>query len=319
MGRQHLREMSVESPLSSICILLPIYVFRKPMSLLSSAFKSSSTFALVVFTTITCLLPLLPPSHHLGVSAIKLDGSPDSFIQYPPWVPCANGSLSFEFKTKAPNVLLLYFNNGKFAYYELKLYAGRAVLRVQGDDEVRPSQVKAGHSLNDGQWHLVLIENDGASTYLSVDNGRKKDTSRSRKRGGGRGRGRHHKGIASSTGRSYRASGSVTSPSNDTFLVIGGLSQEWKQRGRDLALASVRNEHPFPMSVRNLTYRNCGGQLFSPAIVDSKGTLHRNDDLCKSSNPCLNGGVCLTTDQGLLCNCANTDFMGEHCQFSKCL
>lgn len=40
-------------------------------------------------------------------------------------------------------------------------------------------------------------------------------------------------------------------------------------------------------------------------------------DICETEDPCQNGGVCITTDDGPVCDCSNIEFEGTFCEKGK--
>lgn len=108
------------------------------------------------------------------------------------------------------------------------------------------------------------------------------------------------------------------SPSNDTFLYVGGLPVEYgSTKLRSLALSSVIFEPKFRGSFRNFFYNTCDGEFASPMPLESSGILTKNVDVCEKGNPCLNRGRCLATDNGVFCDCAYTEFKGDRCDLSE--
>ena len=56
----------------------------------------------------------------------------ESYVQYPPWQPCLNGSISFEFKSNDPDGLLLYTDDGGgYDFFELRLENRKLLLRFK--------------------------------------------------------------------------------------------------------------------------------------------------------------------------------------------
>ncbi|CAL1526179.1 unnamed protein product [Lymnaea stagnalis] len=242
------------------------------------------SLVLKVFALLLCCLP--------WSLTLNLDGSPGSYVKYPPWEPCLNGSFSFEFKTREQHSLLLYLNKGEFLFIEMKMYKGGVRLRVNiGEGTLI---IRAGQSLDDNEWHFVEVRQDGDLTFLKVD-------------------GVEHSKKSQGLLQYY---GSASS--NDTFLVIGGLPVEYESKKfKSLALPSVIFEPRFRGSIRNLFYRSCGGEPVRPQPLESYGILTKDIDLCEQGNPCLNGGRCLTTDNGILCDCLNTEYKGDRCDLQK--
>ncbi|ESP00130.1 hypothetical protein LOTGIDRAFT_141314 [Lottia gigantea] len=219
----------------------------------------------------------------------NLDGSPGSYAKFDHWEPCINGSLSFEFKTDRPNALLFYIDDGHSSFFELKLVAGIARLRLNlGDGTVILS---AGQSLNDQQWHKVEIRRDGEQTTLTVDK------------------------IEHT--RTLHGNKFDTNNITDLYFFIGGLPNDYDQKLTSLALPSVVFEPKFRGSIRNLFYSSCAGPVERPTMINHDGILSSDEDLCERGNPCLNGGMCLTTDDGLMCDCTRLEFEGDRCEIGE--
>lgn len=85
-----------------------------------------------------------------------LDGSPTSFAQFPRWHAGLNGTLSLKFRTREPNGLLLYTDDGgTYDFFEVKLVEGNARLRFNlgGGTAI----LAAGKNLHDSQWHQMQV------------------------------------------------------------------------------------------------------------------------------------------------------------------
>jgi leucine-rich repeat transmembrane neuronal protein 1/2 len=225
-------------------------------------------------------------------SAFNLDGRPGSYAKFPAWEPCQNGSFSFEFKTDSQNALLVYMDSGKFRFFELKMVGGNLRLRVNLAEGT--VIVRGGEKLDDGQWHQVEVSQDHERTVLSVD------------------------GVPQSrTAPGKVADFSDGQPGQEIFMYFGGLPKEFDNDLLQLALPSVVFETRFKGSIRNLFYRNCGGERHRPDMLDSFGLRSSEVDWCERGNPCLNSGVCLSTDDGLMCDCQRTEYMGERCDIGE--
>ncbi|XP_050406301.1 neurexin-3 isoform X2 [Patella vulgata] len=219
----------------------------------------------------------------------NLDGSPGSYAKFDHWEPCINGSLSFEFKTDRPNALLFYIDDGHSSFFELKLVGGIARLRLNlGGGTVILS---AGQSLNDQQWHKVEIRRNGEQTTLTVDK------------------------IEHT--RTLHGNEFDLNSTDDRYFFIGGLPDDYDQKLTTLALPSVIFEPKFRGSIRNLFYSSCAGPVERPTMINHDGILSSDEDLCERGNPCLNGGMCLTTDDGLMCDCTRIEFDGDRCETEK--
>lgn len=222
----------------------------------------------------------------------NLDGSPGAYAKFPAWELCHNGSVSLEFKTDEPDALLFYVDDGRYDFFELKLVDGVAKLRYNlGEGTV---VISAGHSLNDVQWHKVHVMYGYGNVTFLLD-----------------------KIEQVRLIRTQNSSDPETTQSSNKFFFVGGLPKHYNDKLFTLALPSVVFEPPLQGSVRNLMWSNCGKDTVRPEMLDFEGILSNDEDLCVRGNPCLNGGVCLTTSAGLLCDCTKTAFKGDRCDIGK--
>ena len=120
---------------------------------------------------------------------------------------------------------------------------------------------------------------------------------------------------------SSNTSSSLEQPSpaeSESFAFIGGFPREYdSKKSGTLAVPLVEFEPRFRGSVRNLFYRNCSGVTLRPEMLSSSGILSQDVDRCVKDNPCLNGGRCLTTDDGRICECKDTEYQGDRCEIRK--
>ncbi|XP_035221363.1 neurexin-3-like [Stegodyphus dumicola] len=131
------------------CKILPFCFVWKPQSLLLQLF-------------------LVHQLSNIFSDAFILDGSPTSFAQFPRWHAGLNGTLSLRFRTREPNGLLLYTDDGStFDFFEVKLVEGNARLRFNlgGGAAI----ISAGKNLHDSQWHTLKITRNAEETILTVD------------------------------------------------------------------------------------------------------------------------------------------------------
>lgn len=45
-----------------------------------------------------------------------------------------------------------------------------------------------------------------------------------------------------------------------------------------------------------------------------KGVRVSQLDMCGQQDPCQNGGICINTDTGPVCECRNVDYEGTFCE-----
>ncbi|XP_021341144.1 neurexin-1a-like isoform X3 [Mizuhopecten yessoensis] len=220
------------------------------------------------------------------VSSFDLNSPTDSFAKYQKWNPCQNGSIHLEFKTKDMSVLILYMDDGGHSdYFELKLLTGSLHLRFTLGSA--PMRINVGQRLNDNRWHKISIKRNRKNITLVVD--------------------------SQSYTRTYHSTDqdfgyyATNSP-----VFVGGISNEYEDKTSSLTLPAIYLEPRFTGSIRNILYSNCGGPPMRPELLDYRGIVSENDQ-CVVSDPCQHGGICVTHDEGVACNCSYTDFEGEFC------
>lgn len=229
-------------------------------------------------------------------TAFTFEGSSTSYGKFSSWVPCHNGTISFEFKTLGPDALLLYTDSGNKKisddYFELKLINGimHLVFKINRERNMISS---AKDGLNDNNWHMVDLIRDGRLTTLRVD------------------------GVARTVEDKHYETDHVTfGDSPDSFVYIGGLPVEFNNRLEKLAHSQAIFEQHLRGSVRNLFFSNCGKAMVGPQLLQSEGIIF-DTDKCMENNPCQNSGICIMRDEGVQCDCSWTDFTGEFCQTGK--
>ena len=100
-----------------------------------------------------------------------MEGSKTSYAQFKKWEGGTDSGLSFDFRTRSSDGLLLYTDDPSTCdSLEIKLVGGRVRLRVNtgaGPGVIESSQQLA--SLSDDAWHSVSVLKRGANTTLVVD------------------------------------------------------------------------------------------------------------------------------------------------------
>lgn len=159
------------------------------------------------------------------VGGLVLDGT---YGQFRKWDAGVNGTLEMEFKTRTPNGLLMYTDDGgTYDFFELKMVEG--TMRLRYNLGAGAQILMAGHDLYDGRWHRVAVERRGRVTALSVDNA----TS-----------------AAASSGKELQF-GRLAS---NSAVYVGGMPGWYNGRLTRLALPSVIFEPRFNGAVRNIFY-----------------------------------------------------------------
>lgn len=158
--------------------------------------------------------------------ALVLDGT--TYGQFRKWNAGVNGTLEMEFKTRSPNGLLMYTDDGgTYDFFELKMVEG--TMRLRYNLGAGAQILMAGHDLYDGRWHHAAVERRGRITALTVDNA----TS-----------------ATSSAGKELQF-GRLAS---NSAVYVGGMPGWYNGRLTRLALPSVIFEPRFNGAVRNIVY-----------------------------------------------------------------
>ncbi|XP_064621737.1 neurexin 1-like isoform X2 [Lineus longissimus] len=225
----------------------------------------------------------------LCVNGFELEGSQNSFAKFQKWNPCRNSTISLEFKTDEPNGLILYFDDGgHYDFFEIKLVGGVVRFRLNlGHGAII---LAAGQNLNNNNWHKIEITLNGGKMTLQVDS-------------------LTHSKPTTGFDQNF---GNIT---NNSDVFIGGLPEAYDNKLGQLALPSVVFEPHLRGSIRNLLYSNCSEAQIRPEMTGFKGLRFNTEvDACRESNPCLNSGICISTDNGALCDCSQTEYVGENCE-----
>ncbi|XP_023227763.1 neurexin-3-like [Centruroides sculpturatus] len=237
-----------------------------------------------------CLIYLLL-LHFCTTESFVLEGSPTSYAQFQKWCANLNSSLSLEFQTEEPNGLLLYTDDGGiYDFYELKLVEG--ALRLRFNLGGGASILTVGRNLHDSQWHKVEIVRSIEETVLHVDNEAERLLSKN----------------------SELTFGNQTT---NSYVYVGGLPSWYNSKLNLLALPSVFFEPRFKGAIRNVVYCSDDGTTKRQEMTEYKGVRSSQFDICEHNDPCQNGGICISTDSGAICNCKALDYEGEHCEKEK--
>ena len=176
--------------------------------------------------TVLVLLVLLTLSNIL---ALTLEGSSSSYAQFSKWYIDVNSSLELEFRTREPDGVLVYMDDGGYYdFMEIKLVGGQVRLRYNLGEGAETINLSRG--LNNGHWHRVGLAMLGPRITLAVDNLRKTQNM--------------------DTGKDLQL-GNFTI---NSFVYLGGLPPWYSSKLSSLALPSVVFEPRFRGEVRNVIY-----------------------------------------------------------------
>uniref|UniRef100_A0A1I7YX56 Neurexin-1a n=1 Tax=Steinernema glaseri TaxID=37863 RepID=A0A1I7YX56_9BILA len=244
------------------------------------------------------LLLLLGPR---PLQAVILSGSPDSYARFPKWAHTFENELSFDFRTRQSNALLLYTDDGGVNgnFYALTISDGRIQLDFRlGDDSNDLTPIRSVITIrvddvvvNDNRWHRFVLFQAWENVKLQLD-----DTV-----------------VFKILSQQSFIFGNLRTNS-DVF--VGGVPKDIHLLN-SMSSPLRRHTKRFAGSVKNLIYRLYPQGVSSPQLIDSSGTRHTDDDYCSLEPVCQHGGRCYSTNDGPKCDCTLTNFQGRNCETPK--
>ncbi|XP_071742721.1 neurexin 1 isoform X4 [Lepeophtheirus salmonis] len=232
----------------------------------------------------------------LESDSFVLEGSSTSYAQFRKWYPTGkNSSIKFEYKSKSSNGILLYMDDGGYHdFIEIKLVNDSVRTRYNFGTGSRVLSVPYSKFKKEpSEWiSIEFAKIDDGTTALCVD------------------------GVYAERGLfSPEISSSFGNYSQNSHVYVGGLPSWYLTKLSNLALPSVVYEPRFQGAVRNLVYGDDpSGVPKKQEVMAYKGVRASTVDTCHHHNPCHNGGLCISTDGGPVCECKYIDFDGVFCE-----
>ncbi|XP_076128152.1 neurexin 3b isoform X28 [Alosa pseudoharengus] len=209
-------------------------------------------------------------------SALEFPGSEGQWARYLRWDASTRSDLSFQFKTRASEGLVLYFDDGGYCdFLLLNVADGRLQLRFSVD--CAETTITADKLVNDSRWHFATLSRHNLRTLLALDGESKADEVRPE---------RQFMKIVSD-------------------LYVGGVPQDIRPAA--LTVPAVKEMTPFKGIITDLSY---GNQV--PMRLGSAKVRLEMEGLC-TENPCENGGSCTMADGEPYCDCSRTGYAGRYC------
>ncbi|CAH1790211.1 unnamed protein product, partial [Owenia fusiformis] len=215
---------------------------------------------------------------------IELRGTqnPMSYARFPKWNACVNASISFDFKTTRSAVLLMYTDDGgRNDFFQVNLTpegAVRVLLNIVDGFEGH-IHLQLGSFLNDGQWHTVKIQRNRMETELQVDGQTTQKTA---------------------FGSDFYFGDIKT----NADVYFGGIPPIDLYK---LAVPTIRyTAQAFKGSMRNIIYQNCTFIPIRAHYIDYVNASPEPAEACEDDrrNPCSDGCICISTDDGPACRCS---------------
>lgn len=213
-------------------------------------------------------------------SGMEFPGLEGQWARYLRWDASTRSDLSFQFKTRASEGLVLYFDDGGYCdFLLLSVAEGRLQLRFSVD--CAETTVTSDKLVNDSRWHFATLSRHNLRTLLALDGETKADEVRPE---------RQFMKIVSD-------------------LYVGGVPQDIRPAA--LTVPSVKEMTPFKGIITDLSY---GNQV--PTRMGSAKVRLEMEGLC-TENPCDNGGSCTMADGEPYCDCSRTGYVGRYCNERK--
>uniref|UniRef100_A0A914HGE6 Neurexin-1 n=1 Tax=Globodera rostochiensis TaxID=31243 RepID=A0A914HGE6_GLORO len=252
--------------------------------------------------------------------SLILSGSPDSFARYPKWAQTFENELSFEFKTRMSNALLLYTDDSavQHNFFTISLLDGHLQVEFRlGEKQLElPERRPVIHitflnapRVDDGQWHRFSFFQAWENVRVQLD---------------------EEKAFRVLGQRTF-ALGNIRTNS-DVF--VGGIPKEIEKLSSPLR----RHSKHFAGALRNLVYGLFPQGVSNAQLMDSIGTRKTDEDYCQpmtsssasraklahtaggagdGTGYCHNEGRCYSANNGARCDCSDSEYEGRRCEIKK--
>ncbi|XP_019844704.2 neurexin-1 isoform X3 [Bactrocera dorsalis] len=217
----------------------------------------------------------------------------ESHLVLPPWETGKQSSISFKFRTKEPNGLIILATGSKqprsknAVLFAIELLNGHIYIHLDlgsGAAKVRASRRR----VDDGDWHDLILRRNGRDAKVSVD------------------------GVWNE----FRTPGDGTILELDGHMYVGGTGPAYNNIAWPPAIWTATLRQGFVGCLRDLVLSGKAIDIAAFArLQDSasvKPSCHVQANVC-SGNPCLNGGTCIEGWNRPICDCTATLYAGPTC------
>ncbi|XP_017847809.1 neurexin-1 isoform X2 [Drosophila busckii] len=217
----------------------------------------------------------------------------ESHLVLPPWETGKQSSVSFKFRTKEPNGIIILATGSKQpraknpALIAIELLNGHIYIHLDlgsGASKVRASRRR----VDDGDWHDLILRRNGRDAKVSVD------------------------GVWND----FRTPGDGTVLELDGHMYIGGVGPAYNSIAWPAAIWTATLRQGFVGCLRDLVLSGKAIDIAAFARVQDsasvKPSCHVQGNVC-TGNPCLNGGSCLEGWNRPICDCSATLYGGPIC------
>ncbi|KAL9901022.1 neurexin 1 isoform 4-T10 [Glossina fuscipes fuscipes] len=217
----------------------------------------------------------------------------ESHLILPPWETGKQSSISFKFRTKEPNGLIILATGSKQprsknpVLFAIELLNGHIYIHLDlgsGAAKVRASRRR----VDDGDWHDFILRRNGRDAKVSVD------------------------GVWND----FRTPGDGTILELDGHMYVGGTGPAFNSINWPPAIWTATLRQGFVGCLRDLVLSGKAVDIAAYArLQDSasvKPSCHIQANVC-AGNPCLNSGTCLEGWNRPICDCTATLYHGPTC------
>ncbi|XP_015037350.2 neurexin-1 isoform X3 [Drosophila pseudoobscura] len=217
----------------------------------------------------------------------------ESHLVLPPWETGKQSSISFKFRTKEPNGIIVLATGSKQpraknpVLIAIELLNGHIYIHLDlgsGASKIRASRRR----VDDGDWHDLILRRNGRDAKVSVD------------------------GVWND----FRTPGDGTILELDGHMYLGGVGPAYNSVAWPAAIWTATLRQGFVGCLRDLVLSGKAIDIAAFARVQDsasvKPSCHVQGNVC-TGNPCLNGGTCLEGWNRPICDCSSTLFGGPTC------
>ncbi|XP_060645935.1 neurexin 1 isoform X5 [Drosophila nasuta] len=217
----------------------------------------------------------------------------ESHLVLPPWETGKQSSISFKFRTKEPNGIIILATGSKQpraknpVLIAIELLNGHIYIHLDlgsGASKIRASRRR----VDDGDWHDLILRRNGRDAKVAVD------------------------GIWND----FRTPGDGTILELDGHMYVGGVGPAYNNVAWPAAIWTATLRQGFVGCLRDLVLSGKAIDIAAFARVQDsasvKPSCHVQGNVC-SGNPCLNGGTCLEGWNRPICDCSATLYGGPTC------
>ncbi|ESO00702.1 hypothetical protein HELRODRAFT_175690 [Helobdella robusta] len=225
-------------------------------------------------------------------------------MQFQAWKACETSvnTLHFDFETRRDGALIIYSQSNSansFEFLEVKIVRGQLKIRYKVQSGNHETLQVCGDSLDDGSWHNLNVTYLKSNFTFFVDGYKCSSKYNLPVR----------KNLLSPESIEYRKAGTED---DDGYLFIGGIPKN--RFDKPLKLSSVKYQTTFQGTIRRAMKSDCGGVADDLTLLGGHGVKSEVEDVCAVNNVCKNGGRCISSDGGPVCECHFTNYDGVNCE-----